>query len=596
MNQKNIHRLHVKINKISETSRRLSLARVILFVLALVFWGMVGTKVYAETAFALGVLTVLVFLFLVRQHNKVKRALALFKGRLEVENRQQSMRLLEWSRLAPWGNFSEEKMLPYLTDLNIVGEFSFLRLINQTVSLAGKARLFNFFLSNDIADEEIQRRGDTVRELLRMKSMRNIFLSHVQANNEPIDTRRIALLLNESLSTLGTAWQFIFIAVFQIMLVGGLISSLFTGQNGLVLVGLILVLVENMRLRKKLNTASAYGWALSAAVSLDSFRAAIAVLEKYSSTNKPHLSKILEPFKSDRSASQYIKKLETTAGALGTRQNFIVHGLLHLFFPWDIAWTYRLEGLRKKIQKDLPHWENSLAEFEVFLSLSCFAAVHPEFKFAELKKDADVIVEAEDLRHPMILQHVAIGNPLRIDNQEKCILITGSNMSGKSTFLRSAGLNFLLAKTGLPVAATRFVFANKPLMTSLSAADSLHEGLSSFYAEVRRLKNILEVAQQPRSVFFLVDEIFRGTNNRERFLGSQAYIKEIVSVGGKGMVTSHDLELSQLENLGIGIMNYHFKESIVGAEMSFSYKKNRGPCPTTNALLVMKLNGLPVNS
>ncbi|HRO68634.1 MAG TPA: DNA mismatch repair protein MutS, partial [Pseudobdellovibrionaceae bacterium] len=273
----------------------------------------------------------------------------------------------------------------------------------------------------------------------------------------------------------------------------------------------------------------------------------------------------------------------------------IVHGLLHLVIPWDLAWTLLLERLRLKVQEDLRQWQTALAEFEGFLSLAMYAEANPDFTTAVLHEDGEVVLDAENLRHPLIPKDKAVGNPVSIDDKERCLLITGSNMSGKSTFMRSVGTNYLLAKAGAPVAADRFSFMSRPLFTSLSGGDSLQDGLSSFYAEVKRLKEILHYVRERKKALFLIDEIFRGTNNRERLIGSQAYLKEIVSVGGTGIVTSHDLELSHLEELGIGITNYHFRETIEGSTMSFSFRKAKGPCPTTNALKVMEMSGLPVS-
>ncbi len=593
MNQRNIYRLQKRIERAAESARRLSMFRLILIAAVLVLWGVMQIPSLAQPILVIQVILIVVFVFMVRSHNKVKNILSLFRGRLAVEERQQAIGLLEFSRLPPWTPSEKDKSHPYLTDLNIVGEFSFLRLIDQTVSRLGKEKLYDLFLSNHVADKEIEHRTHTVRQMGRLKALRDIFLSRLQFQ-EPMDLRRVSELAQESLSSVRTLFDFLPITLAQIALVVGIARSILGHPNELALIAFVIVVFENTRLRKKLKTSEAYGWALSAAVSLEGFRSAVKVLEKYSQTTQQKVAHILEPFQKKNSTSTYVKKLEGIAGALGTRQNVIVHGLIHIVFPWDLFWTYRLEGVRKKIQEKLPLWEEALAQFEIYLSLAMYADANKNFQFAQLGGEKGTIIDAENLRHPMILSQVAVGNPLKIDGEERCILLTGSNMSGKSTFLRSAGINFLLAKAGLPVAADKFIFANVPLMTSLSAADSLQEGLSSFYGEVRRLKNILEVARQPGSVFFLVDEIFRGTNNRERLLGSQAYIKALVGAGAKGMVTSHDLELAQLENLNVGISNYHFKEAITDGKMSFTYKKNRGPCPTTNALMVMKLNGLPV--
>lgn len=588
-----LSRLERKVSKISEIDKNFAGWRTLLFLFAFVVWCFVGINFFAKVFMPVAVLLSIAFFVTVAIHRKIRRNLRLFESRLNVQKRQNAITNLNWKDIPETDFRSVSQSIPYLTDLNIIGEFSILRLINRTSSDMGFKRLLDLFLSNDVIDAEIKRRKTLVNELKSLKIFRYSFLSHMGVLGKSIDAQKIATLLKESLSDVQNLLSFVWIFIFQAVFVVSLVLALMGQGNKMLLIGsFLLVLIENTRLRKKVKTGQAYGWSVSASHYLDSFRLAVEILEKFSGLKKPELSKILAVFEPKNSVSARIKSLEQVSGALGVRQNFIVHGIVHIFAPWDILWTYRLDKIRQKIKNDLPLWEKALAEIEAFLSLAMYAEANPDFKDAEV--GSDKIVDAKNLRHPLISKDRAIGNPIVIDENEKCILITGSNMSGKSTFMRSIGLNYLLAKAGSPVAAESFQFKNQPLYTSLSGGDSLQEGLSSFYAEVKRLKEILVATRTKKNVLFFIDEIFRGTNNRERLLGSQAYIKEIVTIGGKGVVTSHDLELAQLEQLNIGIMNYHFRETIKNSEMSFSYEKQKGPCPTTNALEVMKLNGLPI--
>lgn len=589
----NLRRLERKFLKISEVDKNFAGWRTLLFIFAFLVWCFVGADFFAKIFLPVAVLLSIAFFITVAIHRKIRRNLRLFESRMNVQKRQHAIRDLNWKEI-PKVDFSQvTQSYPYLTDLNVIGEFSILRLINRTSSDLGFKRLLDLFLSNDVIDAEIKRRKTLVNELKSLKVFRYSFLSHMGVLGKSIDAQKIATLLKESLSEIQNLLSFIWIFLFQAVFVFSLVMAFIGQGNKMLLIGsFVLVVIENTRLRKKVKTAQAYGWSVSASHYLDSFRLAVEILEKFSGFKKTELSKILTVFEPKNSVSTRIKSLERVSGALGVRQNFIVHGIVHLFAPWDILWTYRLDKIRQQIRTDLPLWKKALAEIEAFLSLAMYAEANPDFNDAEV--GSDKLIDAQNLRHPLISKERAIGNPIVIDEKEKCILITGSNMSGKSTFMRSIGLNYLLAKTGAPVAADSFHFKNQSLYTSLSGGDSLQEGLSSFYAEVKRLKDILEATRNKKSVLFLIDEIFRGTNNRERLLGSQAYIKEIVTIGGKGVVTSHDLELAQLEQLNIGIVNYHFRETIKNSEMSFSYEKQKGPCPTTNALEVMKLNGLPV--
>lgn len=592
--EKKSKRLERLVKKITELDNNFAGWRALLFIFSFVVWCFVGFNIYPKVFLIVACLTSIAFFVVVYFHRKIRRNLNLFKSRLNVEIRQKAMAELDWEKI-PYTDFRGLSLnIPYLLDLNIIGDFSIIKLLNRTTSSSGFKRLVDLFLSNDVIDAEIKRRKTLVNELKSLKVFRYAFLSHMGVNLKPIDTQKIATLLKESLSSIQSFAHFIPILLIQ----GAFLTSMwmaFIGKgNKMYLIGsFVLVVIENARLRKKVKTGEAYGWSISASHYLDSFRLAVQILEKFSAIQKPELSKILSVFAPKNSVSSRIKKLEQVSGALGVRQNFIVHGIVHLLAPWDILWTYRLDKIRQQIKNELPIWEKALSEVEAFLSIAMYADANSDFRDANVVTGNSVI-DAKNLRHPLISKNHAIGNPIQINENEKCILITGSNMSGKSTFMRSIGVNYLLAKAGSPVAADSFNFYNEPLYTSLSGGDSLQEGLSSFYAEVKRLKDILEATRLKKSVLFLIDEIFRGTNNRERLKGSQAYITEIVNIGGKGVVTSHDLELASLEELNIGIVNYHFRETIKDSEMSFSYEKQKGPCPTTNALQVMKINGLPV--
>jgi len=209
--------------------------------------------------------------------------------------------------------------------------------------------------------------------------------------------------------------------------------------------------------------------------------------------------------------------------------------------------------------------------------------------------------KAEQLGHPLLpdveTDHAKVTNDFVFDRLGDVALLTGSNMSGKSTFLKAMGVNLALAFAGGPVDAERLVTPLYRIFTSIKVTDSVTDGISYFYAEVRRLKALLTELADPDSLplFFCIDEIFRGTNNRERLIGSRAFIKELSGKHGVGAISTHDLELVKLADEAAQIENFHFRDDVQGGEMIFDYKIRSGPCPTTNALKIMALAGLPVD-
>ncbi|MCA9997375.1 MAG: hypothetical protein KDE56_16565, partial [Anaerolineales bacterium] len=187
-----------------------------------------------------------------------------------------------------------------------------------------------------------------------------------------------------------------------------------------------------------------------------------------------------------------------------------------------------------------------------------------------------------------------VGNDFRVEKVGQLFILTGSNMSGKSSFLRTLGVNLCLAYAGGPVLAVSFTTALFRPFAAIRVTDSVVDGFSYFYAEVRRLRALLDALQTPNALplFFLIDEIFRGTNNRERLIGSRAYIQAIAGQNGVGLIATHDLELVQLADEMPDIANLHFRDEVVAGQMVFDYTLRPGPSPTTNALKIMRLAGL----
>lgn len=593
--QKHTLRWQHHLERLREKDLFLGKLRTASFLFILIFVVMGALAIFPGLAFSAAGISLLLFSIFLWVHRKVRYTLGLFESRTIVAIRQKAMAELDWKNMAPAAGDRGAATDFLLKDLNILGERGFFRLIDQTISTGGSDFLLSLFRDQNVTDREIRRRSTLVREILKARGLRLSFLTRVQASfKDKIQSHHLASLLEEKLVEPGALGLFWATCGLQILMLVGLVLSWILIQKALFLVPAFALIYVSIYLRRKIHARRAYGWALSAEASLESLHAAFRQLEQFASTKNPELHQLLTPFGQSTSAATRLRQLDLISGAMGVRQNFILHGILHILMPWDLIWTLVLERYRLRIRTDFRNWLQALAEFEAFLSIAQFAESFPQYVWPELVTGPGSVVEADNLRHPLLPADKAVGNSLILNQTEKCLLITGSNMSGKSTFLRSVGINLLLAKTGGPVAADRFIFQNRPILSSLSGSDSLEDGLSSFYAEVRRLSEMLSHVKSGKPLIFLIDEIFRGTNNRERLIGSQAYMKEIVRCGGVGIVTTHDLELAQLESLGLGIFNAHFKETIHGSEMTFTYRMAEGPCPSSNALKVMELSGLPV--
>jgi DNA mismatch repair ATPase MutS len=245
----------------------------------------------------------------------------------------------------------------------------------------------------------------------------------------------------------------------------------------------------------------------------------------------------------------------------------------------------------------MPHWLDAWYELESLNSLANFAYLNPHYVFPEMSADAGRFA-ARTLGHPLLRPEVKVCNNFELAHNQKIVILTGSNMAGKSTFLRTIGVNLCLAYAGATVNADRLDASLFRLFTCIKVSDSVQDGLSYFYAEVKRLQSLLAAAKadDPLPVLFLIDEIFRGTNSRERLIGSRSYIRELSKGPPVGFIATHDLDLIKLADEIEGVTNLHFREEVHNGRMVFDYRLRSGPCPTTNALTIMRLEGLPVES
>jgi hypothetical protein len=348
------------------------------------------------------------------------------------------------------------------------------------------------------------------------------------------------------------------------------------------------------------RSQQAFEHALSLQVELDKLGAVLAYLERRRHANLSALRELCIPLvQTDQSPSRHVRQAARIVAGLSVRSNPLAHILVNLPGPWDLYFIWRLQRLQTRITDHLPEWLDILAEVEATSACATFAYLHPSYTWPTLVTGAQEIggrLDTKLLGHPLIPATQRVRNDAALQGRGRLWLVTGSNMSGKSTFLRTIGVNVCLAQAGAPVCAERFEWCWVRLRCCIRVEDSIEQGLSHFYAEVKRLKLILEAARDRSAapVLFLIDEIFRGTNNRERLIGSRAYIQDLASYNGFGLVTTHDLELAELETAIPTLSNVHFQETIENGTLSFDYVLRPGPCPTTNALRIMALEGLPV--
>jgi DNA mismatch repair ATPase MutS len=290
--------------------------------------------------------------------------------------------------------------------------------------------------------------------------------------------------------------------------------------------------------------------------------------------------------------SQRIDRLSYIISQLNARYNAFVI-LLNLFGLWDLQWVLRLERWKEDQQTALPVWFDTLAQFEALSSLATTVYNNPDWVFPVFTEKKQLAANA--LGHPLLRADQRVTNEVTLPTEGHIKLLTGSNMAGKSTFLRTVGLNIVLANVGMAVCAEKMELPKLQVYTSMRTQDALHESTSSFYAELKRLKIIIEAVEQEENVFFLLDEILKGTNSRDRHTGSKALIHQLIEQGGGGIVATHDLELGSLEAQYSGkIENWCMEVAIEDGQLDFDYKIKKGVSQSFNATVLMQQMGIRI--
>ncbi len=597
--QRHINRVTQQLTQLRQVSGRISSLRLIVF--------LGGLGLSALAFFTLGVnwlwaglaLTAISFIVVVAIHQRIEENILRHETWLTIKQTHLARMKLDWAHLPPPLVVPPSERQPLEIDLDLLGKRGLHRLVDVAVTPQGSQRLRQWFLAAEPDPVQVQERQALVAELWprplfrdklalagKMKTGGNSGELLKAEGNSPLQMLRVwlgvlgiaaainlTLLILNLAGVLGPAWQ-----------VGVILTLVVSGLLGLQMGD---VFKDAAALRDKLEQ-----WLL-----------VFSHLEQFGYAKTPHLRRLCAPFLDPaHRPSHFLRRVSRVVDATGVRGNPIAWLLLNAFFPWDIYFTYRLEQAKTELARELPVWLDVWHELEALSGLANLGYLNPHYiipqlQTAEASNTSNVLpFHAAALGHPLIPDAEKVRNDFAFDHRGQLYLITGSNMAGKSTFLRTIGLNLVLAYAGGPVDAQAFTVVPGRLFTCIRVTDSLADGISYFYAEVKRLKALLdELARpHPQPLFFFVDEIFRGTNNRERLIGSRAMIQRLAEGNGLGLIATHDLELVQLADITPAIRNIHFREEVRDGQMIFDYQLHPGPSPTTNALKIMALAGLPV--
>ena len=581
--------LNIKLNTLLKRKQLLGWARFgILAMVVLLIWLVSSYGIFVSAViFFIGLA---IFLFAVRKDLANKEAIS-HHERLIAINEQELLYLQhKYTHQKDGSEFYKDEH-PYAGDLDIFGRASLYQYINRSHSQQGNQLLADWLLA-PATPAIILSRQKAAQELLQQTNWRQELQAHGSSSTITVATeKKMEEWLKEGNQFIDKKiWQIVRY-ILPVAATGTLIAFLYdiiTYQRflqSLLVFTIIAFAITRMivPLYRKLNKITGQMEVLSNS---------IACIEQ-AEFKDPLLVELKHQFHSgSNKASQQIMQLKNIFNRFDYRLNPVVFIPLNIFLLWDLQQVLQLEKWKQKNNQQINHWFHSLAELEALNSIATLGFNHPHWSFPQLKTDEPTFI-AEQLGHPLIDETKNVLNDFSTIGKEQINLITGSNMAGKSTFLRSVGVNMVLAAMGAPVCAKQLTVTPLKVMSSMRIKDNLEESTSTFYAELKKLKQIIDAVNNNDAVFILLDEILRGTNSNDRHTGSKALIKQLLHHKATGILATHDLELANLAHeFPAGIHNYHFDVQVNADELYFDYKLKRGICQSMNASILMKKIGI----
>ncbi|WP_324756942.1 MutS-related protein [Sphingobacterium thalpophilum] len=537
------------------------------------------------------------FAYLVQKQSKLELQKNYFEAYLKVLENERSLADGKLN-MYDHGQHFEDGNHPYSSDMDVFGTYSLFAQLNRATTRQG-IDLLASWLDAPLPKVQIERNQEASQELETESEWIWDFQAKLLVNlNHNLDIKTfLTNYFQDRNFQFGNAFMRFYVKVGPILFFVALAGSFFVPKlAGLAtLLGLFHIL-----------------WALAKAGSisllssridkiggiLGSYADAIQSIEskEWKSPSMQEIAGELKRSHGGESISFAFKKLAGLINNLDARNNVFIGIFLNLFLLWDFRQVLAIVDWKNKYEHEILNAFDTLAKVEAVTSLAIWKRNHSSYCYPViLDNPLQEKIEAQGLYHPLIPIDQVVANDY--SNRDHCIaLVTGSNMAGKSTFLRTVGINAILAYAGAAVAATSFQLPIYKLISYMRIKDNLNESTSTFKAELNRMKFILDTVEVHNDSFFLIDEMLRGTNSVDKYLGSRAIIKKLVRLDGKGMVATHDLQLSSLQEEFPGeIKNYHFDIRVDEGQMLFDYKLKIGECKIFNASLLLKGIGVDID-
>lgn len=519
-------------------------------------------------------------------HRKTFDRIKLEEGLILIDEKNIKRINGQWRDFEDIGEEFIDYNHPYATDLDIVGKKSIFQMLNSTHTYYGRIKFAKDLLHPLFTKNELKERQNSIKEL----SDKVCFANYIEYLFSLIGVDNSFPSLIEELKDkkhfiknklAQIILKFLWIPMFAFLIY----SFAFRNLNTLIISCGLLVFHAILCLIGFNKTRSYFGVMRKLPRKLLNYDIIIKEVVNTDFESKK-LIEIKEVLKSSQIA---LEELYSIANGVSRSKNGFAYYILNILFLLDYKNAINLDVWKQKYSDNIEAWFASIGELESLLSFSNLPRICNNASIPDCSERKNYI-QANDLGHPLINNDKRVCNNFVLDNS--IYIISGSNMSGKTTFMRTVGINMILAKAGSYVCASNMSFSNMQVVTSMRIVDDLNEGISTFYAELKRIKMVIDKAHNDKNTLFLIDEIFKGTNSVDRLKGAQGVLSELSKSGVSGMITTHDLEVCNLENSYSNIINLSFNENYIDDEMYFDYKLKQGKSKTTNAEYLLKKVGI----
>lgn len=521
-----------------------------------------------------------IFTFLVFKYINVKREKAIVDEKININKIEIDVLERKFYHLDPGNEFKNPNHF-YSNDVDLFGKGSFFQYLNRTTTFNGKKKLSMLLTENEIRN--ILEKQEVLKDLSEKVKWRQHFSALAKLVNTHKNTDEITKWITNYSSVFTnnlSKIQLVFSAISLGLIFG--VSFGFISFN-YILAWFFLGLMITGKFLKK--TSKIYAKTSNSSHVFKQYHLLLNEIENAKFSSKILVDKQQIIQSENEKASTIFKKFTKILDAFDNRNNIIIAVFGNGLFLWEVLNAVRIEKWIKNYSHTVEHWFKVVAFFDAQNALANFVFNHPDFVFPKITK-GETVIDSEDLGHPLLDKNKRVDNNFKVNDKE-FFIVTGANMAGKSTFLRTVSLSIIMANCGLPVCAKRFEYSPIKLITSMRTSDSLTEDESYFYAELKRLKFIVNQIKT-EDYFIILDEILKGTNSKDKATGSKQFVEKLTTSKSTGIIATHDVSLCELEKEFATIKNYYFDAIIKNNELFFDYTFKSGICKNMNASFLLK--------